>query len=287
MEVRMDRSKCKVVVTGATGHQGGAVARKLVSDGWAVSALVRNADKPEARALAELGVAMVTGDLNDEDSLARAVAGAYGVFSVQSWADGVDVEERQGKSFADAAAKARVEHFVYSSVGGADRHTGVPHFESKGHIEQHIHEISLPYTIVRPVYFMENLLGQRDAICAGHLTPLINPDVPLQFVAVEDIGAFVALVFRSPGGWLGHTIELAGDECTFLEIAETLSDVLGREVDVEPVTPPAREERRIMSRWLEEYGYDADIERLRVILPTLHRLRAWASQRLVCPPATA
>ncbi len=275
----MDRSKCSIVVTGATGRQGGAVARRLVADGWSVCVLVRDADKPAARALAGLGASLLTGDLNDPDSVARAVDGAYGVYSVQSWADGVDVEERQGKILAEAAANAQVEHFVYSSVGGADRKTGVPHFESKARVEQCIHEVGLPFTILRPVYFMENLLWQRDSICSGHIDPPINPDVPLQFIAVEDIGSFVALAFRTPGGWLGHSVELAGDERSFLEVAEVLSAQLGRSIEVRPVVRPAEAERQIMARWFEEYGYDADIDRLRAMLPTLHTLPQWAARR--------
>jgi len=280
----MDRSTCSILVTGATGRQGGAVARKLVADGWDVRALVRDADKPAARALAGLGANLVTGDLDDPGSVARAVEGAYGVYSVQSWVDGVDAEERQGKTLAEAAAKAQVEHFVYSSVGSADRHTGVPHFESKARIEQRIQEVGLPFTIFRPVYFMENLLRQRDAICAGHIDPTINPDVSLQLIAVEDIASFVALAFRSPGGWLGHTTELAGDERTFLEIADVFAALLGRAVDVHPVVRPAEPERQIMARWFEEYGYDADIDRLRTILPSLHSLAQWAQKNFACTP---
>ena len=280
----MDRSKCLIVVTGATGKQGGAVARKLLDDGWHVGALVRDADKPAARALAGLGAGLVVGDLNDPGSVARALDGAYGVFSVQSWADGVDVEERQGKALADAAAKASVEQFVYSSVGGADRGTGVPHFESKARIEAHVQAVGLPFTIFRPVYFMENLLWQRDAICEGHLNPPINPDTPLQFVAVEDIASFVALAFRSPGGWLGHITEIAGDELSFHEVGEVFAARLGREVEVGPVVRPAEPERQVMARWFEEYGYDADITRLRTMVPTLHTLPDWAAAKFACTP---
>ena len=216
--------------------------------------------------------------------MARALDGAYGVFSVQSWADGVDAEERQGKALADAAAAARVEHFVYSSVGGADRSTGVPHFESKGRIEQHIHEVGLPFTIFRPTYFMENLLWQRDSICSGFIDPPIEPDMPLQFIAVEDIGAFVALAFRSPGGWLGHTTEIAGDDRTFAEVAEVFATLLGRVVKVNAVKRPAEPERQTMAKWFEEHGYEADIDRLKTMLPTLHSLPEWASATFACTP---
>jgi uncharacterized protein YbjT (DUF2867 family) len=280
----MDRSKCSIVVTGATGRQGGAVARKLIDDGWDVCAFVRDADKPAARALAGLGANLLTGDLNDADSVNRAVDGAYGVFSVQTWAYGVDVEERQGKIVADAAARARVEHFIYSSVGGSNRGTGVPHFESKWRVEQYIHEVALPYTIFRPAYFMENLLNQRDAVCDGHLSPPMNPDIPLQFVAIDDIASFVAMAFRSPGGWLGHSPELAGDELTFLEVADVLSARLGRDVEVRTVVPPIEPERKVMARWFEDYGYDADISELRATLPSLHTLESWAAEKFACTP---
>lgn len=278
----MDRSKCRIVVTGATGRQGGAVVRKLVVDGWDVRALVRDRNKPAARALAGLGVTLAQGDLDDPDSIARVVEGAYGVYSVQSWNDGVEAEERQGIALAEAAANAHVEHFVYSSVGGAERATGVPHFESKWRIEERIRQVGLPFTIWRPVYFMENLLWQRDAICEGTLTPPFNPEVPLQFIAVEDIASFVALSFRTPGAWLGHCTEIAGDQRSFIEVAQVFSEMLGKPISVAPVIPPAEPERQIMTRWFEESGYAADIDRLRHIVADLCDFPTWARGSFFC-----
>ena len=280
----MDRSMRSIVVTGATGRQGGAVARKLVSDGWSVRALVRDADKPAARALAGLGVSLSIGDLNDPDSVTRAVDGAYGVYSVQSWADGADAEERQGTTLADAAARAHVEHFVYSSVAGADRKTGVPHFESKARIEEHIHDVGLPFTVFRPVYLMDNLLWQRDAICSGHIDPPIGPDIPLQFVSVEDVACFVALAFRSPGGWLGQSTELASDQYTFFGVAKVFSALLGREVDVRPLVRPDDPALNAMVRFFEESGFAVDIDRLRTIVPSLRSLPQWAQESFACTP---
>jgi len=222
------------------------------------------------------------GDLDDRDSIDAALVGATGVYSVQSWVGGIDAEIRQGIALAEAAAAASVEHFVYSSVGGADRHSGVPHFESKWRIEERIRELDLPYTIWRPVYFMENLLRQKEAIKAGHLTPPMDPSIPLQFIAVEDIGAFVAMSFRAPGAWLGKCTEIASDELTFTRIAEVLSSVVQREVVLEPVTRPAEPERQIMMHWLETAGYQADIDRLRVLIPELTDFETWASIMLGC-----
>ena len=271
-----------ILVTGATGRQGGSVVRHLAADGWRLAALVRNPDSLAARSLAERGVELRQGDLNDPASLDRALAGASGVYSVQSWADGIEAEIRQGTNLAEAASRAAVEHFVYSSVGGAERATGVPHFESKWRIEERIRDLDLPYTVWRPVYFMENLLGQRDAIRAGHLAPPIAPDVPLQFIAVEDIGAFVAMSFRSPGVWLGKCTEIATDELTFTQIAAALSNVVQREVVLDPLKRPAEPERRIMVEWFEREGYHADIARMRQLIPEITDLETWASIMMGC-----
>jgi len=275
----MDRSECTIVVTGATGKQGGSVARHLLADGWRVRAFVRDPLKPAAEALAEAGAEIALGDFDDADSVARALEGVYGAYSVQGWRpDGPAVEERRGVAFAEAAARAGVEHFVYSSVGGAERATGIPHFESKWHVEQRIRELGLPYTIWRPVYFMENLLWQRDGILGGHLRPPMDPDLSTQFIAVDDIGEFVALSFRTPGAWLGKATEIAGDERSFIEVAETLSRVLDRDIELEPVVRPDEPERVTMTEWMERRGYDADLQQLRRIYPDLTDFSTWAAE---------
>ena len=275
----MNRRQQVILVTGATGKQGGAVARHLLGDGWHVRALVRDPGKTAARVLEDHGVQLVLGDYDDPESLASALTGAYGVFSVQPWfPDGPETELRRGIALANAALAANVEHFVYSSVGGADRATGIPHFESKWHIEEHIREIGLSYTIWRPVHFMENLLVQRDRILGGHLVPAMNPDVPLQTIAVDDIGALVALSFRSPGGWLGHETEIAGDQVTYREMAADLGRVIGRDVELGEVSPPTERSRSLMTRWLEVEGYNADIDGVRRVLPSLHTFPQWASE---------
>lgn len=271
-----------IVVTGGTGRQGGSVVRHLLADGWRVAALVRDPSSARARMLDAQGVLVRRGDLEDRQSIDAAIKGADGIYSVQSWSEGIDAEVRQGVNLAEAAADAGIEHFVYSSVGGADRETGVPHFESKWRIEERIRELDLPYTIWRPVYFMENLLAQRDAIKAGHLVPPLPPDVPLQFIASEDIGAFVAMSFRTPGAWLGKCTEIASDELTFTQIAAALSNVVQREVVLDPLKPPAEPERRIMMEWFAREGYRADIERMHQLIPEITDLETWASIMMGC-----
>src|SRR5690625_1882813 len=152
--------KHTIVVSGATGQQGGAVARHLLDHNFHVRALTRNPSQRAARELAGAGAEVTEGDFYDTESLSRALDGAYGAFSVQnSNKAGVKNEIRQGKAFAEAAKKAGVNHFVYSSVGAAEKETGIPHFDSKWEIEEYIRLLELPHTILRPVYFMTNWLG--------------------------------------------------------------------------------------------------------------------------------
>ncbi|MBV9679873.1 MAG: NmrA/HSCARG family protein, partial [Acidobacteriaceae bacterium] len=148
-----------IAVTGATGHQGGAVLRHLREKHFPVRALTRDANSPKVRTLMTPGVEPVSADLDDLASLERALDDVYGVYSVQPFTDNQEEEIRQGNHLIDAANREEISHFVYSSVAGADASTGIPHFESKGKIEEHLRNSGLPYTIFRPVFFMENWLG--------------------------------------------------------------------------------------------------------------------------------
>jgi uncharacterized protein YbjT (DUF2867 family) len=264
-----------ILVTGATGNQGGAVARSLLDRGFRVRALTRDPQKPEAQALTEQGAEVVQGDMEDRSTMDRVLEGAYGVFSVQNfWETGYEREVQQGKTVADAAKTVGVEHFVYSSVGSAYRKTGIPHFDSKWEIEEHVRSIALPYTILRPVFFMQNWEMMREQILDGTLAQPLDPDKPFQHVAVEDIGAFAALAFEHPDEWLGREVDLAGDEQTMPEIAETFGRVIGREVEYYQVPwdqfeEQMGEEYAVMYRWFNDVGYEADIAVLRQEYPEL------------------
>jgi uncharacterized protein YbjT (DUF2867 family) len=270
-----------IAVTGATGQQGGAVARHLLKAGWQVRALTRDITKPAARQLGELGAQVVEANNHSRESLDAAFAGVYGVFSVQGfWEAGVDDETRQGIAVADAALAAGVRHFVYTSVGGADRNSGVPHFESKWQIEQHIREIGLPATILRPVEFMENFFWSRDAVINGTLMSQgLRPTRKKQLIAVDDIGAFAAIVFADSQRYIGQAFELAGDALTEQEIAETFSKITGQPVHLVdfqlPPEQPGREELLQMWAWFDREGYNADISALRAVYPPLQTLEMW------------
>jgi uncharacterized protein YbjT (DUF2867 family) len=270
----------RVFVSGATGQQGGAVARHLLKQpGFAVRALTRDTTKAQAKALALAGAELLRGDLEDPSSYERALEGVYGVFSVQTFAEsGFEGEVRQGKALADAAKAAGVRHFVYSSVVSADRDTGIPHFESKWQIEQHIRRMELPFTVLRPAFFMQNWHNyMREPILHETLPLPLSPQTPLQQISVEDIGAFAAMVFQAPSKWLGQTVQLAGDEVTMVRMADLLTRAVGHRVAYVQVPwdrfrQNAGEEMARMYKWFEDVGYHVDIAALRREMPSLATL---------------
>ena len=270
-----------ILVTGATGKQGGAALRHLRARGFPVRALTRNPDKPEARALAGEGVEVVGGDLNDADSVRGAMDGVWGVYSVQDSRSGAEV--KQGELLADAAQRARINQFVYSSVAAADQNTGIPHFETKHEIENHIRQLGIPYTIIRPVFFMENWLGMKDMLHAGMLAQPLSPERRLQMIAVDDIGAFVALAFEHPDDWRKRAFDLAGDELSMNEVAAQFGRKLGREVRYQEVAWDEFEQRAgreytIMYRWFEDHGYTCDIAAARSEYRDLHTFERWLGE---------
>jgi len=224
------------------------------------------------------GVEVIQADLEDPLSLEPAVRGLYGVYSVQDfWAVGAKREVRQGKNLADAAKKASVEHFVYSSVGGAERNSGIDHWESKWEIEKHIRKLELPATMIRPAAFMENYyIDQVEiGILKGKLLDPIRADKPYQTIATDDIGAFVALAFDRGKDFIGAEIEIAGSELTNPEAARVFSRVLGKPVKFRKLPMPMvrlvlGKEFYQMFRWFDESGFKADIADLRRRYPEVH-----------------
>jgi len=273
-----------IAVAGATGQQGGAVARRMLAEGWRVRALTRDPSKPQAQELASLGAEVVPGDMEQRAELEAAFQGADAVFSVQNyWLPNVGYEGEvlQGKLVVDAARAAGVRHFVYWSVGAAHRGLGQRHFDSKVLIEQHLKALGLPFTILRPVAFMENFNWpwNRPAILSGSLPSFgLRLDKPMQIVAVEDIAAFVALALAQPEKYLGQTIELAGDEQTETQIAQTFSKVIGRPVALKTADgdgPPPNEEMVAVVRFFNGEAYTADIPALRRVHPGLLTLEQY------------
>lgn len=283
----MDRRKQVILVTGATGHQGGASSRSLLKDGWRVRALVRDTNKPAAVELELIGAELVAGDLLDRVSLDAAVRGCYGVHSVQTFREaGAEGEEQEGRNIADAAAAAGVEHFVYDSVIGADRESGMPWVVTKHHLETYIRGLGLPFTVLRPVTFMENFLGVKDDILAGRLPSVVPASEVHQYLAVRDIGRFVALAFAGRDRFLGREMEIASDELTPLQIAQIFSEVLGRPVAYEPTEPPAG----MPPPTPDETGEPprrADLGMLRQLIPDLLTFDDWVRSTAWAPTDTS
>ena len=263
----MNTNQDLVLVTGVTGHQGGAVARELVAKGVKVRGMTRKPESAAAEALRKLGIEIVAGDFDVEASLRNALKGAWGAFSVQNtWEVGVEREEEQGKRFAKVAKDAGVQHFVYTSVASAHRNTGIPHFENKWRIEQTVKQLGFPsWTVIRPVFFMENLAGPwfLPGIQDGKLIVGIKPETPLQMIAVSDIGKYGAWAFLEHEKLNGRAIDIAGDELTMPQTAEVLARVTKHPVEF--VQAPIEEVRKAsadfaaMLEWFVDVGYDVRI----------------------------
>jgi uncharacterized protein YbjT (DUF2867 family) len=252
-----------VVISGATGQQGGATARALAGKGFKIRALTRNPDSDAAKAIAATGAELVKAELDDEGSIRSALQGAWGAYAVQNtWTAGVEGEEAQGHRFAKIAREAGIQHYVYASVASADRQTGIPHFDNKARVEGTVRGLGFPsYTIIRPVFFMENLPSPW-FLSGDKLVSALEPTTALQMIAVQDIGQYGALAFTDPR-FRNLELDIAGDERTMTETAETLSKALGRQIDY--VRIPMSDIRKnsedfaLMLEWFERVGYDVDI----------------------------
>jgi uncharacterized protein YbjT (DUF2867 family) len=270
------------LITGVTGNQGGAVARALQGSGFRLRGLTRRPESEQAAALARQGVDIVKGDFDDEATLCRALSGAWGVFGVQNTLEaGVEHEEAQGKRLATLAREAGVEHYVYTSVGSAHKRTGIPHFDNKWRIEETVRGLRFPsHVILRPVFFMENLLAPF-SLQGDTLAWALGPRTKLQMIAVDDIGWFGARAFTDAAALNRREIDLAGDVRTMSEAAEILAKALGRPIAF--VQTPIEQVRQyskeiaLMLEWFDRVGYSADTAGLeREFGRALRKLPDWA-----------
>ncbi len=277
-----------VAVAGATGKQGGAVARLLLDRGHQVRALTRRPGSTAAANLHALGADIYEADLDDAAAVRQAAEGADAFFLMATpFTEGVKAEVRQARRAADAAKEAGVKHLIYSSVAGADWNTGIPHFDSKREVESYIQKLAIPYTIVAPVFFMENLLGPMflQGHRAGKLWMPLPSSRPLQVVAVEDIAGFVRLVLERPGEFQGKRIDIASDSLTGPEMAKVLAQASGRdlsyaEASLDAVSTQSTDLAR-MWEWFDQVGYSVDINALVRSYPEVgwHDFRRWAREQ--------
>lgn len=279
-----------ILVTGATGKQGGVTARRLLAGGWQVRALVRDLTAPAAAALAAAGARLVRGDLDDPASLPPAFDGAAAVFGIPPVAFGpagleTDREAARGRALIDAAAAAGIEQVVFSTI--ASTSAASRGSEGKALIEEYLRDhIALP-TVLRPVRFMTNYLGLGgigiDGISHGVHRHLFPPHEPMQIIALEDIAEFAALAFADPARFAGRTLELAGDEPTPVEAAAAITEATGIPTRYEQITDAeaaalGHEIADTKKRWEAGHRWHADIEALRVIHPGLRTLTDWLTE---------
>jgi uncharacterized protein YbjT (DUF2867 family) len=264
-----------VLVTGATGAQGGSVVDALLQDGkWKVRGLTRDPTSAKAKALADKGVEVVKGDLNNKEELTNALQGVYGVFAVTNFWDpdifpnNIHREEQQGKQLADIAKQQGIKHFLWSSLHDTKAVSGgkleVPHFSGKNHVEKYIQQIGLPATYVYPGFYFSNigLLGKADEQGNVTLALSVNPDtkVPI-FDATNDTGKFVVEILNNPDKFLGKKVHMATEYITFPQLVESLSKATGKKYSFYPATRETLagygvpEEFLIMFDWFREYGY--------------------------------
>lgn len=290
-----------ILVVGGTGAQGGATIRALLADGASVRALVRDPATAVARALASEGACLVRGDLDDVASLSRAMEGVRGVFSVQLY-DPRDpsAETRQAWNLIQAAKTQGVEVFVQTTVSGAgsDRTPGDRaesrwdrvYWDNKADIETSVLSAGFAAGVVlKPAFMMENLITPKSAwmfpdLATGRIVTAIDPSTRIAFVAASDIGRMAARAFARPRDFTGVTIEMAGERLTLADVAATLAGAWGEAVVVETLDPGALTARGQSAgwvktqQWMNEVGYPADPDRMRLFGLEPLQMAQWAAQ---------
>ena len=273
------------LVTGATGAQGGATARELLSAGCTVRILTRNPDARAARELASRGADVLHGDLEDRASLREAMRGAHAVFSVQlPDSAGADAERRHGYALIEAAREAGVQHFVHTSVCEAGKHTSFPRWESgywwqkywtdKWDVEEAVRHAGFgQWTVLKPAFLMDNFAQPKAKFMFPHLQQgriftALRPDTRMQLIAADDVGAFARAAIVAPVRFDHRDIELAVEALTMTEVAATLSQVLRKRVEASSVSPSEALAAGLFpgwvrsQEWTNEVGYHADIAAL-------------------------
>lgn len=265
-----------VLVMGATGRQGNAVVDELLTRRFAVRAMTRRPDGRKAARLPKQNVEIVRGDYGDKSSLLAAMQGVehaffYSGFSRNELAEGLNVIE--------AARESGIRHLIYSSGAAADPETGMQG-SVKAQVELALRDSGVPYTVVRPVAFMENFKAAQKQIIENGLVDSRAPDRNVYFIAIRDIGFFVGEAFSNPEDWIGRAENIAGDQMTLAETAETFSRVLGQDVRyvrrpldeyLQSFPPPLRP----LFRWYDEAGYSAETDAWRKRYPDLMTLEQY------------
>jgi uncharacterized protein YbjT (DUF2867 family) len=285
-----------ILVTGATGAQGGGVASHLLASGrYAVRCLTRKPQSEKAAALRSAGAEIVTGDFEDPASLKAAMKGCYGVFGVTNYWEAFEREVPQGRNLVDTVAACRIEHFIFSSLPSAKKLThgqlDVPHIETKATIEEYSRGLGLPATYVHVAFYCENFLTyfppRRTADGSfGFAFP--QGDAPLATVAVEDVGGVVTALLDREAEYLGRVLPIAGDEQTCQEYAATMSRITGQRISYQHVPReafaalgfPGAEDLANMFEFFRRFvpSRHAEIEECRMLYPGIRTFETWLAE---------
>ena len=274
----MKNDKLPILVFGATGRQGGSVARALLREGWPVRALVRDPSAPASVALRNAGLEVMTGSFQDPHAMLAAMKDTYGIFSVLPANMAADDEIHYGMCIADLAAESGVAHFVYSSGASVgEKPTGIPRFDAKWRVEAHVRDLPLTATIVRPMIFMEMLPKAAFGLNQDKFNFFLSPDQSMQLIAVEDIGRFVAAIFADKTRFAGETIRIASDLVTGKDLEAIFSEAAGRPIAYARFTPKSLAAKPGLAASLENgpLSNHADLERLREMNPDMLTFRSW------------
>lgn len=279
-----------ILVTGATGKQGGTTARRLLADGRAVRALVRDAHAPAAQELAAAGAELVVGDFDAPETLAAALAGVSGLFLVPPAAYGpegwdVDLEAARGEAIVEAARAAGVRQIVFTGIASMGDSTSWG-ATGKKRIEDAIIASGLQYTVLRPVRFMENYLLRTspvDGIKDGVHRHLFPAEGPMKVIAVADIGDIAGLAFADPDRFHGRVLELAGDVLVPPVAAAAISAATGHQVSYHEVGEAEADAigAEIGNTWRlmrHTGGWRADVDEIRAIHPGLRTFDTWLAE---------
>lgn len=304
----MNDTNAPILVTGATGAQGGGTARALLAAGRRVRVLTRNTDAKEAAALRALGAEVVRGDFDDAASLAAAARGAGGVFSVQRPdSTGQDTERKHGYALVEAARNAGVQHFVHTSVCEAGKHTQFPRWESgywyqkywtdKWDIEEAVRNAGFArWTVLKPAFMMDNFAEPKvrgmfpQLPRSGEIATVLRPDTRMQMIAADDVGAFACAAFLDPARFDRQNIDMAVEALTMSEVASVLQAATGRPVKAHTVTVAEAKAGGMHGGWIRsqewsnEVGYRADIAALAKWGVPLTKFAPWAAKHAASIP---
>jgi uncharacterized protein YbjT (DUF2867 family) len=271
-----------ILITGATGSQGGAVFRALRFRHHSIRVLVRDPVSDGARALAERGAELYPGDLGDNESIARAMTGARAAFAI-TVPNAADGELTQGRAVLAAAQATGLDHLVLASVARPARTVDIEHFASKAQVEREAKASGVSTTVVAPTWFLENLLASRAQILAGRLPLALPSSRTLQVVALADHGELVASLLLGEPAAPWRRVEIASDELSPSKMAEELTALLGRPVRHDFVPPASLEPTDLAALYafLSTAGYQVDLPELHARFPAVqwHRFRNWAREQ--------